>query len=289
MGAMTSEHTAESVERGYNNRAAVPEHPEWLARYVMLSDAARTSLGPKLDVRYGPNPKQTLDLFLPRGAMGGFARGTFVFIHGGYWRAFDKHDFAFVAPSLVAQGIAVAVINYDLCPDVSVATIADECRRAVAWVMREGPAHGLDASRVVVGGHSAGGQLVALLFATDWTAQGLARNPLAGGVTLSGIHDMAPMVLASFNADLKLDAAEAARLSPVRMTPSTGVPLVMAVGAAETAEFIRQTRILWDAWPGNRPPGAREPLIIPARHHFSVVVDYADPGSELTRRTLALF
>jgi arylformamidase len=64
---------------------------------------------------------------------------------------------------------------------------------------------------------------------------------------------------------------------------------LLAVGADETSEFIRQTRILWDAWPASRPPGARAPLIIPGRHHFSVVVDYADPDSELTRATLALF
>jgi arylformamidase len=64
---------------------------------------------------------------------------------------------------------------------------------------------------------------------------------------------------------------------------------VLAVGADETSEFIRQTRILWDAWPANRPPGARAPLIIPGRHHFNVVVDYADADSELTRATLALF
>jgi arylformamidase len=282
---MTIVDTVESAERGYNNRAAVPEHAQWFARMGALSDAARASLGPELDVRYGPSPKQTLDIFLPHDT----PKSSFVFIHGGYWRSFDKDDFAFVAPVFVDQGIAVAVINYDLCPAVSIATIADECRQAVAWVIRHGPAHGLDATRIVVGGHSAGGQQVAMLFATDWADFGLARNPLAAGVTLSGVHDLAPLVLTSINADLKLDAAEAVRQSPVHLRPSTGAPLLMAVGADETSEFVRQTWILWDAWPGNRPEGAREPLIVPGRHHFSVVVDYADPDSDLTRQTLAQF
>ena len=67
-----------------------------------------------------------------------------------------------------AQGIATAVINYDLCPDVSIATIVDECRRAVAWVAGEGTAHGTAPQRVVVAGHSAGGHLAAMLLATDW-------------------------------------------------------------------------------------------------------------------------
>jgi len=281
----TIAYTPEFVERGYNNRAAVPDHPQWLARFPELSASARAALAPKLDLRYGPGPKETLDLFVPAGG----ARGTFVFLHGGYWRALDKSDFSFVAGPFVAQGYAVAVANYDLCPEVSIATIVDECRRAVAWIVREGAAHGANSERIVVGGHSAGGHLAAMLLATDWVAQVFGRDPIAGAVSVSGVHDLTPMVQFSFNADFKLDAAEAARLSPVHLSPRSRAPLLLAVGADETSEFIRQTRILWDAWPANRPVGANTPLIVPARHHFSVVVDYADADSELTQATLALF
>jgi arylformamidase len=277
--------TPEFVERGYNNRAAVPDHPRWLALFTEASATTRAALAPKLDLRYGSGPKQTLDLFVPAGA----ARGTFLFLHGGYWRALDKSDFSFVATPFVAAGYTVAVANYDLCPDVSIATIVDECRRAVTWIVREGATHGANPDRIVVGGHSAGGHLTAMLFTTDWSTLGLPGNPIAGGVSVSGVHDLAPMVLFSFNADFKLDDAEAARQSPVRLTPRTRVPLVLAAGADETSEFVRQTQILWDAWPANRPAGARAPMLIPGRDHFSVVVDYADPASELTRATLALF
>jgi arylformamidase len=276
--------TADEVERGYNNRAAVPEHPQWFARWAELSAAARAALRPRLDLRYGPNPKETLDLFLPAVR----ARGTFVFVHGGYWRALDKVDHSFVAGPFVAAGIAVAVINYDLCPDVSIATIVDECRRAVLWIATEGAAHGANPGRIVVGGHSAGGHLAAMMLATDWSAIGLARDPLAGAVSLSGVHDLAPMVLFSFNADLGLDAAEAARLSPVNLAPRSRAPLLVAVGADETSEFLRQAELMWDAWPANRPAGSTGPLVLLGRHHFSVVADYADPESALTRATLAL-
>ena len=279
-------YTPEFVERGYNNRAAVPDHPRWLAYYPQASAEARAALAPQTDLRYGAGPKETLDLFLPAGP----ARGTFVFIHGGYWRAFDKSDFSFVATPFVAAGLAVAVVNYDLCPSVSIATIADEVRRAARWIVREGAAHGAHPDRIVVGGHSAGGHLTAMLFATDWSAYGLAEPPFAGGVSLSGVHDLAPMVqFAPYDADLKLDAAEAARLSPVLLAPRTHAPLVLAAGADETSEFIRQTRLLWDAWPRNRPAGAAGPMLIPARNHFNVVVDLADASSELTRAALALF
>jgi arylformamidase len=277
--------TPEFVERGYNNRAAVPDHPKWFVRWAELSAAAKARFRPQLDLRYGPNPKETLDLFLPDGK----PRGTFVFIHGGYWRALDKSEHAFVAGPMLAQGIAVANVNYDLCPDVSIATIVDECRRAVTWVVREGARHGAAPDAVVVGGHSAGGHLAAMMAATDWSALGLPRAPLAGAVTLSGVHDLAPMPLFSFNADFKLDADEARRLSPALMRPTTAAPVLCAVGAAETSEFVRQTELLWDAWPDNRPRGSTGPLLIPGRHHFDVVVDFADPGSALTRATLALF
>lgn len=276
--------TPEDVERGYNNRAAVPEHPEWLARWTALSDAAIETLRPARDVRYGTALNETLDLYVPRSA----ARGTLLFIHGGYWRALDKSDHGFVAPPFVDAGFAVAVINYDLCPAVSVATIVDQSRNALQWLVREGPSRGAPAP-IVIAGHSAGGHLTAMMYATDWRARGLASTPFAGGVSLSGVHDLTPLVQFSHNVDLRLDEAEARRLSPINCRPLAEAPLVTAVGADETSEFVRQTRLLWDAWPQRRPAGAQAPMEIPARHHYSVVLDYTDADSALTRATLALF
>jgi len=277
--------TAEEVERGYNNRAAVPDHPRWFERYAELSAEAVARLRPKRDLRYGPGPKETLDLFVPSSP----ASATFVFIHGGYWRALDKSDFSFVATPFVQRGIATAVVNYDLCPQVSIATIVDECRRAIAWLAAEGGAHGAGARRIVVSGHSAGGHLAAMLLATDWSAHRTVNDPIVGAVSLSGVHDLAPMVQFSYNVDLKLDEAEAARLSPTHLAPRSRAPLLIAAGADETSEFLRQSQLLWDRWPANQPAGMSGPLFVPARNHFSVVADYADASTELTRRTLALF
>ena len=276
--------TPEAVERGYNNRAAVPDHPYWIEQFTARSDAAIATLRPQLDVRYGSGPKETLDLFLPSAA----ARGTLLFIHGGYWRTFDKAVHAFVAPAFVAEGFAVAVVNYDLCPQVTIADIVDECRRAVDWLIREGSAHGALAP-LVVAGHSAGGHLTAMMFATDWRARGFSASPIAGGVSLSGVHDLAPLVFSSYNVDLRLDDAEALRMSPVEYEPRVDAPLVIAVGADETSEFVRQSQLMFDAWPRQRPRGMRGPLAIAKRHHFNVVLDYTDPQSALTRSTVALF
>ena len=278
-------YTPEFVERGYNNRAAVPDHPRWFAWYAERSAAARAAVSCHADLRYGAGPKETLDLFVPEGA----ARGTFVFIHGGYWRALDKSDVSFVAPPLVARGFAVAAVNYDLCPAVTVATVVDQCRRAVAWLAREGGKHGAAPARIVVGGNSAGGHLAAMMIATDPATLGLDARALAGAVSVSGVHDLTPLVMFSFNADLKLDVDEAKRLSPAFLSPRSQAPLLLAVGGSETAEFLRQTWIQWDRWPRNRPAGAEAPLIVPGCDHFSVLAEYADGASALTRATLALF
>jgi arylformamidase len=275
---------AEFVEREYNLRAAFPDHPQWFARWAADSAAARERLDARLDVRYGTGPKQTMDLFPAPNA-----RGTLLFIHGGYWRALDKIDHSFVAAPLVAQGISAAVVNYDLCPEVGIARIVDECREAVAWLLREGPRRGLAMERLVVSGHSAGGHLAATLVATDWRARGLPADALAGAVALSGVFDLEPLVQVSFNVDLKLDAGRAYLVSPIHLQPRTSLPVLIAAGADETSEFIRQSWLLWERWPECHPPGRRGPLFIPGRHHFSVLSDLGDPASELVRQTLAFF
>lgn len=278
------EWTADFVEKGYNNRAAVPEFQQWLDQWVTQSAAVRAALQPTLDLRYGPGPKETLDLYTPRTP----ARGTLVFVHGGYWRSLDKAGQAFIVPPFVERGYAVAMVNYDLCPDVTIATIVDQVRRAVTWLQREGGAHDANVGNMVVAGHSAGGHLVAMLYATDWQKYGLAQAPFAAGLTLSGLHDLRPLPLASVNVDLKLDDGEATRLSPALVRPMVSAPLLVAVGGTETTEFVRQSQILWDAWPDNRPAASTGPLVVPDRNHFSVVVDLASAETPLAAATLAL-
>jgi arylformamidase len=284
-GVPAIRYTREFVEKEYNNRAAVPDHPQWFARWAETSAAVRAARAPRMDLRYGPNPKETLDLFVPRGG----ARGTLLFLHGGWWRSLDKSDHAFVAPPFLDAGIAVAVANYDLSPAVTIGEIVEEARRALTWVAREGAAHGANASQIVVGGHSAGGHLTAMMFASDWSRHGFASAPLTAGLSLSGVHDLRPLTLFSANDDWRLTDAAAAELSPALKAPTVAAPLLVAVGADETREFVRQSRLMWDAWPSTRPPGASGILEVPGRHHFDVVYDFADPASALTRATLALF
>jgi arylformamidase len=278
-------YTKEFVERGYNNRAAVPDHQAWFDRWAARSREVEAAHAPRKDLRYGPGPKETLDLYLPPGR----PRGALMFIHGGYWRSLDKSDHGFVAPAFLAEGIAVANVNYDLCPTVSIEDIVAQMTRAVAFLGREGQRLGLAAAPLVVAGHSAGGHLAAMLLATPAARLGAAAHPVHAAVSLSGVHDLEPLLLSSYNADLRLDAASARALSPVHLEPQSRGPLLLAVGASETSEFLRQTDLLWDAWPDARPRDANGPLRVPDRHHFDVVFDFTDPRSALTRATVDLF
>jgi arylformamidase len=285
LAAAVPAYTPEFVERGYNNRAAVADYQAWFDRWAARSREAVAALAPRQDVRYGRGAKETLDLYLPSGR----PRGTLAFIHGGYWRSLDKAEHGFVAPTFVAEGIAVANVNYDLCPGVTVADIVAEIARAIAFLQREGARLGAPAAPLVIAGHSAGGHLAAMMHATAAADLGAETHPVRGAVSLSGVHDLEPLPLSSMNAELRLDAASARAVSPVRRTPQTAAPLLLAVGANETGEFLRQTDLLWDAWPQARPKGMERPLRVPDRHHFDVVMDYEDPESALTRATLALF
>lgn len=276
--------TAEEAERGYNNRAAVPEHPYFFARWAAESARVRSALHCSVDVRYGSRPKETMDLF-----PGGGRRGLLFFIHGGYWRSLDKADHSFIAEPFVELGYDVAVINYDLCPSVDIATITDECRSALQWIAANAVKQGVNASKIVIAGHSAGGHLTAMLHATDWRERGIDPSIIAGGCAISGVYDLEPLLMTSINNDLQLDEDSARALSPVGLCPLIKAPLFLAAGAAETSEFVRQTELLWDEWSDVRPAGVERPMLLEGINHFSVLHCFADASHPLFQQTVRLF
>ena len=280
---MAVEYTPEFVERGYNNRAAVPDHPRWLAHYPVASAKARAALAPKLDLRFGSGPKETLDLFLPPRP----AKGTFVFWHGGYWRALDKRDFSFVAPPFTREGAIVVVPNYALAPRVTIETITLQMVQALVWVYRNAALYGGDPERVAVAGHSAGGHLTAMLVSCAWNAvaSDLPAGLVSGGLSISGLFDLEPIRQTPFlAADLRLTPASARRLSPASFPPPAR-PLYATVGGGESAEFLRQNELIRSAWGDNAVPVCEA---IPDANHFNVLDDLIDPHGRLHGLALRL-
>jgi len=262
--------------REYNNRELVPDNARWVDRWIQDSERARTTMTCRLDQRYGEAPGETMDIFPARKGDG----SCMMFIHGGYWRSRDKRDFSFLAPAWVDAGVSLAVVNYDLCPQVTVEEIVRQMLRASRWLWLHAEEYGMDEDRLYVGGHSAGGHLTAMMMAAIWPAfdKRLPKDLYKGGLAISGIYDLRPMVQVDWlNGDLRLDEETAIRMSPVFMPAATRAPVMSCVGGDESSEFHRQNALLGTSW---RAAFAGD-IPMPGTHHFSVIDGLADPSSAL--------
>ena len=202
------------LDREYNNRARIPEHPQIFERWRRASALARETGPCALDLRYGDVPNETLDVFPA-------ARDrapVLVFIHGGYWRALDKSDQSFVAPSFVADGAMVVVPNYALCPAVTIETIALQMVKALAWtlapcraVRRRPAAH---RRRRPFGRRAPGGDAAVLRLASGrW--RDLPARLVRGALPISGLFDLEPLRQTPFlQDDLRLTPSAVQQLSP---------------------------------------------------------------------------
>ncbi len=272
-----------SLDSQYNNRGRVPECEAFLSGYASDSAAARSSLSSRLDVPYDPDSSQTLDIFLPAG--GAKAAPLHVFFHGGYWKSLSKSEFSFVAgPITEAGGIAV-VVDYGLIPSIDMDELVRQCRASVAWLHRNAWRFGGDAERLTISGHSAGGHIVAMVAATDWSGgYDLPATTVRGGVAISGLFDLEPIRLSFVNEELQLGEEEARRNSPVHMPPPPDMPMVVAYGGDESEEYARQSAIYADHLRGHGLAPDLRPIA--GRNHFSIAADLKDPGSEMSRLVL---
>jgi len=259
-------------ETEYSPSRRVPEYLailEGWARDAAAYRAGMTAAGcAELDLSFGNSERQKLDLFFPHTESNG---ALALFIHGGWWQMMDRTAHSHMARGLNVHGITVAVTSYDLTPQVRVATIVEQMRRACLFLWQR---HG---KRLVVFGHSAGGHLTAAMAATDWRILGAPAGLVAGGYAISGAFDLAPLLGTSMNRDWKLDTGEAKALSPVHWTLPDGVIFDAVVGALESDEFKRQSRMLADAW------GVRYAEVTGA-NHFSVLDALSDPDSAMIAR-----
>lgn len=272
------------LDAQYNNRARVPNHADVLARWAQASALVRERSLAALDLPYGTGAGERLDVF-PADAPGA---PVLVFIHGGYWRALDKSDHSFVAPSFTANGAMVVVVNYALCPAVSVEHIVMQMVRAVAWVWRHAADHGGDASRIALVGHSAGAHLASMLLSCRWkeVADDLPAQPLAGALAISGLYDLEPLRHTPFiQNDLQLTPASVARLSPAFFPRPKGGKLYAAVGSDESDEFMRQNRLIRDVWGPTAVPVCET---VPRSNHFNVLNSLVDPVGRLHELALRL-
>ena len=242
-----------AIQAQYDNPAMVPEHPALIAGWAADAAAYREQ-GGRLDIAYGASARQRYDLFGPEG--GPLA----VLIHGGYWQKLDKGFFSHLAAGLNAHGVAVAVLGYDLCPEVTLRRIVEQVRAACEALPRR-PALAI--------GHSAGGHLAAML---------LGSGHVGAALPISGVFELAPLRHTRIGDALALGEAEALALSPRFLPPGKGW-LHAVVGGAESREFRRQTHDFAAAWGGTAEEA-------PGANHFTVVAPLAEPASAMVAKAL---
>jgi arylformamidase len=267
----------------YNNRARVPEHPQIFERWQRDAAAYRaeaTAEGrAELGVKFGPSPRQIVDLFLPKGGAAGAPLA--VFIHGGYWRSLEPAMFSHLARGMNANGVVVAVSGYDLVPQVSIADIVAQTQAACLFLWKR------LGRRIMVSGHSAGGHLAACMVATDWKKLNADAPadlvPTAYGI--SGVYDLEPITHLAGNAEFKLTEASAKASSPLFWPAPKGRVFDAVVGGIESPEFLRQSKIIADAWAKDNETRYEA---VPGMNHFTVCDAMPDSASAMTKRLVEL-
>ena len=265
-------------EQQYYPSLAVPNTAEIFESWKARAAASRAKLKFTGDIHYGPHRREVMDFYPVDNA-----QGCLVFIHGGYWLSFSKFETSWVAKGFVGQGLSVALVNYPLCPEVSIGEINMSCIKAFAHLYKNvlGEA---ERKAVVVSGHSAGGYLAAAHLVEDWTALGLPADPIAGVLALSGVFDVTPLMQTGMNAELQITEASARGLNLNTQTLHSKGRLALAVGQAESAEFHRQSSALADNWKGLAP----KVLDVAGANHFTIVDSLAAPEAELNRLALGM-
>tara|TARA_R110002072_G_scaffold12038_20_gene53063 strand:+ start:2201 stop:3073 length:873 start_codon:yes stop_codon:yes gene_type:complete len=272
----------DGLDRQFNLRERTPEHLEIFRRWAEDSAAVRRAAGAgdRLNLSYGADPRHRLDFF-----DAGPGSPLLIFVHGGYWQALSKDDFSAWAPAFTKAGVSVAMINYRLCPQVTIPDIVDDVQAAICWLyVRRDLA--FDRRRMVVAGHSAGAHLTAMAMRTDWTARGLPADLLTGACCISGLYELAPLAACYHQAVLRLTPEAVASASPQRLPSRRPIATILTVGAQEPEEFKAQQEDFAEACrQANSPIRIVE---LPARHHFSAVDALCEEGHPLYNAVLTL-
>ena len=267
-------HQISDWDDAYANMAHIPGGEDYPAKWAAMAKRFRQeyrAIGrAEFDVEYGAGERNTLDLFHPDGA----PKGLIVFVHGGFWRAFDKSSWSHLAAGPLAHGYSVALPSYTLCPDIRIAGITEEVGEAVT------AAAGRVGGAIHLAGHSAGGHLVTRMVCRNTPLPPDVVERIRLTASISGVHDLRPLMRTEMNGTLNIDRMEALTESPALLEPIGDTRLICWVGGGERAEFLRQNALLASIWKGlgAATVGVEEP----DRHHFNVVEGLQEADHPLT-------
>jgi arylformamidase len=267
------------IEWDFDLRAREPRHGEYKTRWHEASAATRSRLTCLVDVSCGRHTDMTFDIF-PAGPA---PSPCFIFLHGGFWRSSDKSENSFVANAFAEFGITTVIMNYRLAPAVTINEIITELRLSSIQLFEQSSFYGIDQDNIHIGGFSAGGLLAARVFGTDWNGFGISKPVIRRGMALSGIFDPEPLISTSHNRLLGLTSRQARALNVIGASDIISNLALVACGVAETPGFKNQTTRYADI---SRQMGhTTHELWIKDRHHYDVVLEFADANSQLAVAT----
>lgn len=267
-------HQIEDWDSAYANGVNIPGGDRWPQAWVEPAKQARDLLvsagRAQLDLAYGNGERNRFDLFMPEGE----PRGLVVFVHGGFWMRLDKSFWSHLAAGPLAHGYAVAMPSYTLTPDIRVAGITREIGHAIEAAAKLVP------GPILLVGHSAGGHLVSRMISETSPLDEALRKRIRHTVSVSGLHDLRPILRLSMNDTIRVDDTEAQSESPALLRPMDGARLTCWVGGAERSEFVRQNALLASIWTGLG--AATATVVEPDRHHFDILDGLMNPRHPLT-------
>ncbi len=229
-----------ALDDAYDQLVYAPNRDQVHKRNVFNSDRVRARLGAPKRLAYGPAPIEQLDLFVTNKPDAPIN----VFIHGGAWRQREARDYAFLAEMFVRAGAHFIALDFvgventkgDLLP------MADQVRRAVAWVHKNAKSFGGDPNKIYVSGQSSGAHLAGNVVTTDWSAYGTPADVVKGALLCSGMYDLKPVRLSKRSEYVAFTDDMEEKLSSQRHLDRLNCPVIVAYGTYETPEFQRQNR-----------------------------------------------
>ena len=272
------------LDAAYDQIKYAPNLPQIVKRYASNSEAVRARLGAPRRHAYGPTPIETLDVYTTKRANAPIN----IFIHGGAWRGGLAKDFGYSAELFVHAGAHYVVPDFVNVVEAngSLTPMAEQARRAVAWVYRNARSLGGDPDRIYVSGHSSGGHLAGVVLVTDWRKDfNLPVDTVKGGLCCSGIFDLKPVRLSARSSYVKFTDEIEQALSSQRHLDRLNASVIVAYGTLETPEFQRQSRDFAAAVKtGGKPV---QLLVGEGYNHFEIPETLANPYGLLGRAVLA--
>jgi arylformamidase len=271
------------LDAAYDQIKYAPNLPQITKRYATNSEAVRSRLGAPRRFTYGPTAIEGLDVYATKRPNAPIN----VFIHGGAWRVGLAKDYAFPAELFVYAGAHLVVPDFVWVQDAggSLMPMADQVRRAVAWVHRNAQSFGGDPSRIYVSGHSSGGHLAGVVLTTDWHKEfNLPADTVKGGLCCSGLFDLKAVRLSARSAYVKFTDEIEQALSSQRHLNNLNAPVIVAYGTLETPEFQRQSRDFAAAVKATGKPVHL--LVGEGYNHFEIIETLANPYGLLGRAVL---